>query len=176
MKLIDMNQMIRQELRKKAYYVREYLSPYAKDAGYGKAVYQYDPTTKEEYIFVLDWLSKFRWAVCVTASSLTVYNHDGGDKDFFEALNDVDNRRIYKCPIKDKVATACSYVDTHWCNNVRCKRCGHLVLSSDAEGYKFQCLHHGKDLVGFEAVENQDVNPTQEEYDELVKLVISEIL
>lgn len=175
MKLVDMNQMISQELREKASYVKNYLTPVVQKYGYKKAVYQYDPTTKEEYIYVFG-PTGFCWAVCVTASSLTEANHEGGDLDLHEALATNRERRIYKIPITSIVVEACRYVDEHWCNGVRCKRCGHLVLASDADGYKFQCLHHDEDLVGFEVVENLEVDPTQNEYDELVKLVVDEIL
>lgn len=175
MKLIDMNQMISQELREKASYVKNYLTPVVQKYGYKKAVYQYDPTTKEEYIYVFG-PTGFCWAVCVTASSLTEANHEGGDLDLHEALATNRERRIYKIPITSIVAEACGYVDEHWCNNVRCKRCGHLVLTSDVDGYKFQCLHHNEDLVGFEVVENLEADTTQNEYDELVKLVVDEIL
>lgn len=175
MKLIDMNQMISKELREKAAYTAKFLTPVVQKHGYKKAVYQYDPTTKEEYIYVFG-PTGFCWAVCVTASSLTEANHEGGDLDLHEALVTNRERRIYRIPIAPIVVEACNYVDKHWCNNVRCKRCGHLVLASDAGGYKFQCLHHDEDLVGFEAVEILGVDPTQNEYDELVKLVVDEIL
>ena len=175
MKLINMNQMISKELREKASYVKNCLTPVVQKYGYKKAAYQYDPTTKEEYIYVFG-PTGFCWVVCVTASSLTEANHEGGDLDLHEALVSNLERRIYRVPIAPIVAEACEYVDEHWCNNVRCKRCGHLVLTSDADGYKFQCLHHDEDLVGFEAVESPEVDPTQNEYDELVKLVVDEIL
>ena len=175
MKLIDMNQMISQELREKAAYTAKFLTPVVQKYGYKKAVYQYDPETKEEYIYVFG-PTGFCWAVCVTASSLTEANHEGGDLDLHEALVSNRERRIYKIPIASIVAEACEYVDEHWCNNVRCKRCGHLVLASEADGCKFQCLHHDEDLVCFEAVEILGVDPTQNEYDELVKLVVDEIL
>lgn len=176
MKLIDMNQMISKELREKASYVKNCLTPVVQKYGYKKTVYQYDPTTKEEYIYVFRANDAYCWAVCVTASSLTEANHEGGDLDLHEALVTNRERRIYRIPIAPIVVEACEYVDEHWCNNVRCKRCGHLVLTSDADGYKFQCLHHDEDLVGFEAVESPEVDPTQNEYDELVKLVVDEIL
>lgn len=176
MKLIDMNQMISKELREKALYVKNHLTPVVQKYGYKKAVYQYDPTTKEEYIYVFRTHDAYCWAVCVTASSLTEANHEGGDLDLHEALVSNRERRTYRVPIAPIVVDACTYVDEHWCNNVRCKRCGHLVLTSDADGYKFQCLHHDEDLVGFEVVENIEVDPTQDEYDELVKLVVDEIL
>lgn len=176
MKLIDVNQMISKELREKASYVKNCLTPVVQKYGYKKAVYQYDPTTKEEYIYVFRAHDVYCWAVCVTASSLTEANHEGGDLDLHEALVSNRERRTYRVPIAPIVVDACAYVDEHWCNNVRCKRCGHLVLTSDADGYKFQCLHHDEDLVGFEAVESIEVDPTQDEYDELVKLVVDEIL
>lgn len=176
MKLIDTNQMISKELREKASYVKNCLTPVVQKYGYKKAVYQYDPTTKEEYIYVFRTHDAYCWAVCVTASSLTEANHEGGDLDLHEALVSNRERRTYGVPIAPIVVDACAYVDEHWCNNVRCKRCGHLVLTSDADGYKFQCLHHDEDLVGFEVVENIEVDPTQDEYDELVQLVVDEIL
>lgn len=176
MKLVDVNQMISKELREKASYVKNCLTPVVQKYGYKKAVYQYDPTTKEEYIYVFKTHDIYCWAVCVTASSLTEANHEGGDLDLHEALVSNRERRTYRVPITPIVVDACAYVDEHWCNNVRCKRCGHLVLTSDADGYKFQCLHHDEDLVDFEAVENLEVDPTQNEYDELVKLVVDEIL
>lgn len=176
MKLIDVNQMISKELREKASYVKNCLTPVVQKYGYKKAVYQYDPTTKEEYIYVFRTHDAYCWAVCVTASSLTEANHEGGDLDLHEALVSNRERRTYRVPIAPIVVDACAYVDEHWCNNVRCKRCGHLVLTSDADGYKFQCLHHDEGLVGFETVENIEVDPTQDEYDELVKLVVDKIL